>query len=175
MGYLLVLAIAIIIWLAISLMILVSYHSREEHHASVSIHEHASTAESKMNLANDVENLELDGDWKKNLEQIAGISGWVLIRKNGNMLDSSHPHYESAGVSLAQMVQWLGDHMDELDVHQPRLLELETKQGSVMILFPRNHDLDAHLILFLDKESYYNHLWEKLSNIDWDTNREGVL
>lgn len=187
MGYMLIFAVAIILWLAISIIILMVFQSKKEkdvyqnHSVEKSKQEQATSVESYRKVTSKEDstkllNSPLDSHltWKEKLEEFPGISGWVLIRTTGDVLDISDSQYESAGASLAQMVEWLGQHVNELEVHQPRSLELETKHGSILILFPKHKQMDTNLILFLDKESYWNDIRESLSQIDWDNNSEGV-
>lgn len=177
--FLIAFVVAVVLWLAISLIIVVGMGQRR---TDARREEFASAQQAAgLELSAEAEPpspfmlpAAADEPWEKQLDRLPGLSGWVLIESNGEVIESSKEEFETAGASLSKLLGWISLNTEDLGVEPLQLLELDTEKGSIIVLFPRDREEEARLVLFLDQEMYQNQVRETLSRLNWEQNLKGA-
>jgi hypothetical protein len=166
--------IAVVLWLAISLILIVSKAGDLQTKDRQTLSEPEETAETEAGTEPVREQWMLDSPsnftWQEQLKHVPGLSGWVLIEATGEVIDSSEERFETIGASLSKLLGWIHQNTGDLGFEPLHLLELDTEKGSIIVLFPSVPEEQARLVLFLDTETYKNQIRETLSQLNWESN-----
>jgi predicted regulator of Ras-like GTPase activity (Roadblock/LC7/MglB family) len=186
----LLIAIAVVLWIVISIIVVLGMQGRSQKakgaaDVSPQAAEQAQPAvqeESGLPALDDKQNMVInrylpepqqDLPWQDQLEQLPGVLGWILVKSNGDVIDSSDEEVEEMGATLSKMLSSIGQMSEELGVTPLQLMEWEGPQGSVLVAFPEHAELDTYLVLFLDTETYKNQMREFLAQLNWESNLKG--
>lgn len=186
----LLIAIAVVLWIVISIIVVLGMQGRSQKAKGAAEGAPAQEAaqaqpagqESGLPALDDKQNMVInrylpepqqDLPWQDQLEQLPGVLGWILVKSNGDVIDSSDEEVEEMGATLSKMLSSIGQMSEELGVTPLQLMEWEGPQGSVLVAFPEQAELDTYLVLFLDTETYKNQMREFLAQLNWESNLKG--
>jgi predicted regulator of Ras-like GTPase activity (Roadblock/LC7/MglB family) len=183
-----VISIAIVLWIVISIIVVLGMQSRGQKQKGAAeqpqetVQAQTVPQESGVPALDEKQNMVInrylpapqqDLPWQDQLEQLHGVLGWILVKSDGLVIDSSDAEVEEMGATLSKMLASIGQLSEELGVTPLQLMEWEGPQGSVLVAFPEQAELDTYLVLFLDTETYKNQMREFLAQLNWESNLKG--
>ncbi|MGZ4113170.1 MAG: roadblock/LC7 domain-containing protein [Tumebacillaceae bacterium] len=184
-------AAAVLLWIIISIIVILGMQNRKqkatdpaasEAHAEETVPSAPPQEDGGLPTVDDKQHMTFnrflpepqhDLPWQDQLEQLPGVLGWILVESDGHVIDSSDEDVEEMGATLSKMLGSIGQMSEELGVTPLQLMEWEGPQGSVLVAFPEQAELNTYLVLFLDTETYKNQMRDFLAQLNWESNLKG--